>query len=1664
MDTEWAESLFFSASDSREAFTAINSDNTNQAFERNLSVLGGYNQQKDCVLDAIEVDKGVVGVVNCDLSIEYYRFTSGLISLGYYGGIPAMDYGVRSDRCSELFQTQIIGISFLACEGKGQKGLAVFEFSGMRFNKIGWIGGLEFDSLTGIYLKKSENHTTLVVTKKIGFTDNGTKALIYVANYSIYESKQQLNDQKPQNLLKFEERNLELNSTISNATENSSLSYLPIGKHLHVVYTSKTSLTCPEVNLRIFNFGLDLSDSAAPIQLIEYKSMSISPPDHIKRSISVDLQFPILSNSSTDFKNNQSNSFAVYDQNNSMVILCTLKTAEEAENQDCQFFKNLNFSGQSTQPDTKKPGNDFKLVRIHTDIFNPVLAIFKSQKTSKFFFEYINPKEAVKMTLNSVDGCVVACSTQILYLNNSKIFRRERFGDFRRTPFLMNTSMLSPHHSLPELTMKEFQNQTGVKFVPDALRVKSRFEGLSVKINIQKLALKEKSVFQFLKAPYNDKGPEIYEISGNPTKLKLSQIDPSNLSSAISIYQGEEIDVNSQLGIDPKTEKLIVVKNSFLVINNHTNELEIWALCAIQFKFSSRPLKCLTRAKIAIHEKFKLVLSKVDIIEVIRKNKTNYFYYGVLETASNKTCLIQLKFEPDKNSASDQTLSVYCLKSVYKHIQLGLIDESDRHFLVLCSQTSCNFSVGEFGENDYKSHHLATIDGKTKEVRGQLGVELVQQVFYQRDRLSDLNVEWAQFLIKSRSEVPKKIIDDFRSNIDVDQTQNGSLGGDSGQKTTEMVNFYFVVIRHDDGKNDTVYVKETHLLHNDYDLSRTSDSTHFISPKKDKFYQAVYWVEREAFTLYDRRLEDFGISTITKTFKLNKEHVAVVGRSKNPPKINQQENNEILVILTLFKAYGSYHHHGSHTNLDTLRFRQEFNSSKKILDVFALPSSDLATGQNIYSTGFFVVKVLDETDNSTKYILNHTLDCMPLMMNRVQGEEISMNVTLEFEAGIAKKGQKSHCFTETATYQIFIEKTFYDFELVLEANRSRLPVLKLGFNPLEKFVRYKGRPLSFELVNGVKVANLSRKKPRLVKKYTLARQPNQNWTVLKSYMNKMIIKVLPMNKDVFGSDERVKSVSNNHSNPKSSGAVKVLSIGTKSSQNQNFGQNEIYQNCVFDVYNGDSRVLRLQQLSQKFIIGDIYFYKPENSTILTLLEFTKTVNWRNFQVEITLQILNPEMEVVHNLTQKLKLWFKPRYIESFKPHSASHPIIMIRNRAGSFLLFKTNKTNITQIFSSNILTDSLVPIVVLRLKNSIRLMAQQSSDYGGQFSVLKMTELLFNSSSETPTPKVTQSAHTNPYINNVLSMVCREFESGQQGVYVAHCVVQYQNLGSYYIRLKSDIEEKPVYRNRLLEGSDSPVVDRLEDLGKITFLIHYWDLNDAMVVKIKFGEDRDAEAGIKVWELSQSVKYGPETPWPSRYNDQVYRLGFSTQVVLMRDLDDYQTVSMFFRRDSEMWDNTVIRYDLDSQDGLVVPSLEYVQKHSDKLAMRFVFGVGDSEDNTPLNLLVKIDKIPGKSSGGQGLFTLVIFVVLGTVLVLLCALLIFWVCLRNRIRRARRESRLGDGAGVEASRGVLEYSSLQANEEGLVGTDGPGVELSEVGEAQRERKLSFSEKVKACLF
>ena len=1678
VNTAFAKNLYFSTNASRDAFTALNCQNTNELFSRNL-INFLKSQHQNCIIDALEVDKGVIGIINCDLSIEFYQFSSGLISLDFLGMIPARGYGLTPGNCSEVFLSGSVGLGYLGCENFPKNEIFVFEVKGVSFRLLGVVNGMGLGALEAIFVHKTPEKNFVVIAKKI--EKNATQGTIYVAAYPDDEARVPKSFLKPKNAEigdiyeVFIEKKFGLNSTILDAESRSEVSFVSLDDRVYVAVTSKSILTPLSIRLQIFKieskFGLN-----DPVELELSAKIAVKPPKHNKTPISTKLKFFVLTKQRGD---QDPQKLGLYDKEAQRIMLCPLNSSKSPkiiQNQNCLFYSIL------SSIDLPADKNTFKILRIYPEKDQSITAILRSPQTKKFFLVYSNPKNHFQMILHHTDAALLARRTQFIYLNNTNLYRREKFAKIGNTPFLMNTTKLAQNQLLhlqelhqvqptfPELTFEEFKWEPEVKFVPDAVLVDSRFGALEVDLLTPRIAVRENSLFAFflLKDRYSAAG-HLFSVKGNPSKMRLGARTGgiAELPASVGLYLGEKIDFGRIFGVDPRSENLTSVGSYFVVANNRTNELKIWVICGLKLTFLTRSVDCLANTKISLNHDFELLTARTDFLLPSRGSNTTWTrLYALIESKSaNKTCLVQITFHLDRMGTKvlDETKRMICYPGVYRFAEFAVIHKSEIHYLLLCSVDQCEAFYREIGHNDKStSTKIATITSQDPQIRSRLLIAFVRE-FGSSSNFWYLGKYSALFLIKSSSS---------KASPRQKSPKTAKFG-----PAEKMVNFYFFGVPKKASSSSSYELLEWHLLHTELDLIEAAgDPTHYFPAGRERLYQMVYWPPQAAFTLYDRRVDDFGVDKVINAYRLDENFVVVVGRGEHSQGDQRASERTILLVLALFQPQGSYHQIGSHTNLDTLRFRQEFSPEIRIDDVF--PLNALKTGLKLHFRGFFVVKIFNETSGKSSFLLRCTLDEAVIELGVVKNQKnLKFNLSLQIEetpkisnlgaieTKFEQNSTKIHLNStrKSITVEVFVSKICYDFELQLRTNQSVLPVLELGSNPLSAILAYRGQPISFELINEVEGARSGKdpQSPRLVKKYALARQPDQVWAVLKRHHNRMIIKV--KRDDESGLGGRREGLGPDRNIRRDSRKIGRGGLG-------DIAGNSEYS---FHVYEGGQKVLELQTVDNAPMITDIYFNTQDRTTTLTFVEITKIRSIMTpYSAKITVQIYDMTMKRIKRVSNVAKLEFLPEFVETFRPESASYYILIVRTRVGRYTLFGVTGAGIAPISTQSILPSHGLPLPVLRFKRTLMLLVQTGLPTATQFCALRVYSFEFLSPTAMA-PKIRFKNYQNPYINKVVSMTYRELEGGQnggRGDFVAHCIAQYLNLGSFYVKLKESVDFAPVYSNRLLEGKDTPLEAKIaDDTTKEVNDAHFWDLNDDLVVKVKFGEDEEEEAGIKVWELRDHTKYSLDTPWPTKYNDRIPRMGYSRQVALLRSQSDPSLISMFFSRDTQIWDNTVIRYDLDSQESISVPDLDYVDMNMNVLALRFVYGDGSLVEKVPLKKLVRIEKIVEESDETLFLSLMIIFTF---VLVLIVCIWVYYLCLKRRIQRLRREvdePRIGGGGG-EVKRlkdGEIDYSSLGGVSDDSVsaGSEGrplrPAIELEEV-EAKRRRQMRFSEKVTAC--
>ena len=385
-----------------------------------------------------------------------------------------------------------------------------------------------------------------------------------------------------------------------------------------------------------------------------------------------------------------------------------------------------------------------------------------------------------------------------------------------------------------------------VVFVPNATFVSNRFEGLEVEVLTRKIAVREMSLFLGVQIIGQDELTPLFRIRGNPSDVKASGVRPS-LASSINIYQGEEFDLIKELGVDPQNESLQKVNHSFYAVNRKTNQLKVWASCSLTLEFKNRSIDCLKKSQINLGYKFKVLSSKTDShISANNPNEGWFRYYGLIEaSAKNMTCLVQLTIwisQKSQKAHFDETTHIGCIPGLYKHTAFSIVKPTNRHFLLLCSDEVCEVYFGEFTEIIYSSKNIGTVSSQNQEIRQEFKVEFVKEIGsrHYSAKIADIR-GIAQFIVKSKT------------SFSTLQGQNLLASQKSNQRhlnKDQMVNYYHVWML---GGNQSakLRINEFHLLHNDTDLREVEDdSFHYLSPHKDRFYQAVYFIDHFLYLRY----------------------------------------------------------------------------------------------------------------------------------------------------------------------------------------------------------------------------------------------------------------------------------------------------------------------------------------------------------------------------------------------------------------------------------------------------------------------------------------------------------------------------------------------------------------------------------------------------------------------------------------------------------------------------------------------------------------------------------------------------------------------------------------------------------------------------------------------
>ena len=478
VDTTQAKNLLFSTNASRSAFTVLNFLNTNGFDPRNQTAVSG-GHHKNCVLDSLEVESGIIGVFNCDLSIEFYRFSSGLISLDFYGRIPRKEYGFTVGNCSNIaITTPIPYVSFLACEDSDKQTLHIFEILGMSFNKIGQIKAMNVNLLSGVFLHEEQKKTFLVVAKKV--EKNVTKATIFLSEYS---PKNRINQNLTQrNSIFFTKKQIDFQSNLkTQQTDNTifySVNYIYMNNMIHLLLATKTRLSLKYNNMIAIKIS-SLTNLRLQPQLTEYPSFKMLVFFSHDPETSLDL-VPIQLGQQNDPEGKMKRGFAVRDYKSLKWMFCKVKN--QTMGAKCKV---------DNVYDIEIEKGPREIIRVYLGWDKGFILVNKILRSKQFFCSFKKDSKFPYMVLTDVDGCLLARSSQLVYLNQTKIYRREAFRRIQNTTIMMDTSKLEKR-SLPEITFKDYRFgslRNEVSFLPNATFVNNRFEGLKVEIINKRIAV-----------------------------------------------------------------------------------------------------------------------------------------------------------------------------------------------------------------------------------------------------------------------------------------------------------------------------------------------------------------------------------------------------------------------------------------------------------------------------------------------------------------------------------------------------------------------------------------------------------------------------------------------------------------------------------------------------------------------------------------------------------------------------------------------------------------------------------------------------------------------------------------------------------------------------------------------------------------------------------------------------------------------------------------------------------------------------------------------------------------------------------------------------------------------------------------------------------------------
>ena len=1534
------KNLYFSTNESREAFKVLNIDNNYQTNQR-----GGTEAQRNCTKDSLEVRSGIIIALNCDFSLDFYGFTDALVSIRRLKTEMLVGKNLTLRECSLIKRSVNRSLNFLVCDNMVQNNLEVFLINGqnLEVDHIGTARNASFDSFDQIIMSYEEEQLIIIVLKS---------DVKQVFRHTLPVAKFTEDVQASSNRLSFERIYFSSEELIKDK-KNYTSGFIPVlGKIMFVIATPLPRSRNEGLILSLVELGV--SSQKHTITIKGKKNFEIA---QILMVGYFDVKVKFL-----ESRRSREGEVIFFMPRTTSMARCRIKW--DNSHIWCLFDKqkrrSTSMTTQDLQPVRFFPNEDGDGLSFNWTLFQSVTTkrfVGISSGTS-FLYEFHQT--------SNVEAFSLAQKWNVIFFNNSKLFRRVYFGKAQETLFLVNSSKLFVKKYLPEIRVWENPRQqdqpTRINFTKVGL--KSRFLSLKVKSLQQTLTVDEVSIIFLLGSFPKRKYDNSFSLEGNPTKLSI-QVEHDDFRDSVTQFDGCLLDVYYDLKIDHENESLSIIDNCFLIENHKTNQIKIWASCWLHLRPWEQKINCKASAVIGIEEDYKIISSVVSkkIYYVLEdRHRPWYRYYGIIELSNNKTCLIQVTFRDKAGSNATKSIRQHCWPQIYRFSSFSMMGQTNRHCIVHCTLSSCDFFTGEFRGDEYKFRRIYSFNSSNQIVRQGLKIQFVKAINWDQEKQE--KARYSLFFIKSQL----KSRENFTS-------------------------YYHISIKN---LGSRVTVNEINLLHFDYNLSLLPGNSYLISKDRNTLYQYYLWDRRFSMLLYDRRVSDFGIETIVKAFPLGETQVAVLGRSS--------KEKPILIVIEPYTQTASYNLKLSTTNLNCLRFRKEYNAGEEILDVFPV---GLSPGfVHLWYKGMFVVKYRTPSDGKTHFLLQSTLNVALISVKIIKPNRLKTNLTLKFSNPQVHK---------SISYEIYLRKSWYDFALELP-NRNKRVAIEEGFTPLSSILKYKHQPIKIELLNDIQVLDNTNSSPKLIKKYTLTKSKKKHWTLIKRHHNKIL---LPIN-----INHPLKSpVDWNDANQKL-----IFQTDDKIGFILNSGEEEVYE---------------FRQNSQSRILGDVYYYEKEGITYVSFIEIVKKYTYAIKKVKtlISVHIFDRNNAKIGMLQFTVMINRSPINLFLFRPENAEYLVLFVRSQYKISELFEIKPNSIRKITEID-LTKLKTPnmLQTIRSKRSLTLIVASLKKYSQMRQSLIFISYKFDNAKGSE-PTVTRSSFFNRFDKELYSIVCRELDSPEYPEYGSHCVIEYKNYLSFYLRIRNDFKSALEYSSPLLGGTQ--MIGAYITMGLAYFSsLNYWDLNEDLIVRIKQGQTPKSKFGIAIWELKDRSKYKAEGVWASKYNEIIFRLGFCTRVLLRKSESYPEMVSILFNQEDD-YEDTTIRYNLTAQEGIYVPNLPFLDININLISLQFTYGDGTLKETVSLSKLVYIP-IP-KVETEDGTLYLGILLVVIIILSLFIFAWLYCLCVRMRAKRIyRRREREIERTLTKKQDGDLTYQSLDVSS------------VSDLGDIELEEGNSFT--------